>query len=393
RNVTAVIAILFMCNSYANESKNQAWQMHGFIAQGLIDVNGSSFVNNDGKLSAELTEVGINGSYQINDFFRVTGQAVYLDGGNRYVKGARVDYALLDFSVYQDENWLVNLYLGRFKNNHWLYSSTRDVPHARPSIILPQSKYFDGFRDIAMGSDGLSAKVIYSSADYGNFDFYFSYGASSLDTKDVKLLLGDQVQGKGKQKFDAQASIYWQPHFSPWQFGFSLLDSDFNYERTNTELIADALFSFQQISSSFLYEGERWEFSGEITQSKFLQEGFYYDDFKNDSTGLGVYLQSRYQLNNQLSLLARAEKFYMNKDDKNGSKLEQNTGGAIPSHFGYQNDITVGASYQLSDNSRVDLEHHWVEGTSRLTPVVSPNTAVNDQEKWNMWAIQFMYWF
>ena len=392
-HAVVLMAMFFICQAYGQEDNNEAWQVHGFIAQGLIDVNGSSFVNNDGALSAELTEVGINGSYQLNDYFRITGQAVYLDGGNRYVEGARIDYALLDFSVYQDNKWLVNLYLGRFKNNNWLYSSTRDVPHARPSIILPQSKYFDGFRDIAMGSDGLSAKVVYSSDNYGDFDLYFSYGASTLDTEDVKLLLGDLVQGKGKQDFDAQASIYWQPHFSPWQFGFSVLDSDFNYERTSTDFFYDAQFSFQQLSSSFLYEGERWEFSGEITQSKFSQLGFYNDEFKNESTGVGVYLQSRYQFNNQLSLLARAEKFYANKKDKNGSKLEQNTGGSIPSYFGYQNDITVGASYQLADNFRVDVEHHWVEGTSRLTPVVMPNTEVNDQRRWNMWAIQFMYWF
>ena len=389
----ALIAMLFISQANGQEDNNEAWQVHGFIAQGLIDVNGSSFVNDDGALSAELTEIGINGSYQLNDYFRITGQAVYLDGGNRYVEGARIDYALLDYSAYQDDKWLINLYLGRFKNNNFLYSSTRDVPHARPSIILPQAKYFDGFRDIAMGSDGLSAKVVYSSDSYGDFDLYFNYGASSLDTEDVKLLLGDLVQGKGKQDFDAQASIYWQPHFSAWQFGFSLLDSDFNYQRSNTDLFYDAEFSFQQLGSNFLFEGEKWEFSGEITQSKFTQQGFYFDSYKRSATGLGAYLQTRYQFNNQLSLLARIEKFYADKKDKNGSKLEQSTGGAIPSYFAYQNDITLGASYQLADNMRVDLEHHWVEGTSRLTPVVMPNTVVNNQRRWNMWAIQFMYWF
>lgn len=387
------IAMLFIGQATGHESNNEAWQVHGFIAQGLIDVDGSSFVNNDGALSAELTEIGINASYQLNDYVRVTGQAVYLDGGNRYVEGARIDYALLDFGVFQDDKWLVNLYLGRFKNNNWLYSSTRDVPHARPSIILPQSKYFDGFRDIAMGSDGISSKVVYSSENFGDFDFYFSYGSSSLDTEDVKLLLGDLVQGKGKQRFDAQASLYWQPLFSPWQFGISALDSDFYYERSNTDFYADGVFSFQQLSSSFLYEGEKWEFSGEITQSKFTQNGFYFDDYSVGSTGLGAYLQTRFQYNNKVSFIARAERFYADKNDKNGSKLEKRTGGVIPSYFGYQNDITFGSSYMLADNVRVDLEHHWVEGTSRLTPVISPNKEINNQRRWSMWAVQFMYWF
>ncbi|MDO6445140.1 hypothetical protein Q4493_05060 [Colwellia sp. 1_MG-2023] len=393
RYAFAFVAMLFIGQVNGQESNNEAWQVHGFVAQGLIDVDGSSFVNNDGALSAELTEIGINGSYQLNDYVRITGQAVYLDGGNRYVEGARIDYALLDFGVFQDDKWLVNLYLGRFKNNNWLYSSTRDVPHARPSIILPQSKYFDGFRDIAMGSDGISAKVVYSSENYGDFDFYFSYGSSSLETEDVKLLLGDLVKGKGKQRFDAQASLYWQPLFSPWQLGVSLLDSDFYYERANSDLYADGLFSFQQLSSSFLYEGEKWEFSGEITQSKFTQNGFYFEEYSRGTTGLGAYVQSRFQYNNQLSLLARVEKFYADEKDKNGSQLEKNTGGAVPSYFGYQNDITVGSSFMLADNMRVDIEHHWVEGTSRLTPVISPNKELNNQRRWSMWAVQFMYWF
>ncbi|GAA6204669.1 MULTISPECIES: hypothetical protein [Thalassotalea] len=393
RFIMAFITLFFVAQALGQNNNNEAWQVHGFIAQGLIDVDGSTFVNNDGDVSAELTEIGINGSYQLNDYFRVTGQAVYLDGGNRYVEGARIDYALLDFAVFQDEHWLVNLYLGRFKNNNFLYSSTRDVPHARPSIILPQAKYFDGFRDIAMGSDGFSAKVAYSSNNYGDFDLYFNYGSSSLDTKDVKLLLGDLVKGKGKQRFDAQASLYWQPLFSPWQFGFSVLDSDFYYERANTDFYADGLFSFQQLAGNFLYEGEKWEFSGEITQSKFTQRGFYFEDYRRGATGLGAYIQSRFQYNNQLSLLARVEKFYADKKDKNGSQLEKNSGGAIPSYFAYQNDITIGGSYLLADNMRINVEHHWVEGTSRLTPVISPNKELNNQRRWSMWAVQFMYWF
>lgn len=377
----------------AGEMENQSLQVHGFIAQGIIDVNGSSFVNDDGKISAELTEVGVNASYRLNNFLRLTGQAVYLNGGNRYVKGARIDYALLDFNVYQDEHWLVNLYLGRFKNNNWLYSTTRDVPHARPSIILPQSVYFDGFRDIAMGSDGAAFKASYASDDYGDFDFYMNYGSSSLDTEDVKLLLGDLVQGKGKQKFDAQAGLYWQPQFSPWQLGFSILDSDFNYQRAENDFFTDAYFSFQQYTGNLLYDGERWQFSTELFQQKFVQKGFYFDNFLQERVGQGIFVQSKYQYNNQLSLLGRVERFYADKDDKHGKKLAILSGGQIPSYFGYQDDITIGASYDLAESFRVQVEHHWVKGTARLTPIVSPNIAINNKERWNMWAVQLMYWF
>jgi len=146
-----VISYLLAINVEATE---QDFQFHGFIAQGVIDVEGSNFVNDDGALSPKLTEVGLNGSYQLSDNLRLAGQVAYLNGGNRYEEAVRVDYALLDWSFYDSLSWQANLYLGRFKNNHWLYSSSRDIPFARPSIILPQSVYFDGFRDISVGADG-----------------------------------------------------------------------------------------------------------------------------------------------------------------------------------------------------------------------------------------------
>ena len=217
-----VAGYLFTVNAHSAE-KN--FQLHGFAAQGMIDVNGSNFVNDDGSLSPKLTEVGINGSYQLNDKLRLTGQVVYLNGGNRYTEGVRVDYALLDWSVYEHQNWQANIYLGRFKNNHWLYSSSRDIPFARPSIILPQSVYFDGFRDIAVGGDGIAIKISHNNDDCGDFDFNFSYGTSPISGKQADLMLSEFAQGVVKHDSDIQASFYWQPVFSSWRFGASYLDS------------------------------------------------------------------------------------------------------------------------------------------------------------------------
>jgi hypothetical protein len=38
-------------------------------------------------------------------------------------------------------------------------------------------------------------------------------------------------------------------------------------------------------------------------------------------------------------------------------------------------------------------EYHWIKGTGRLSPVVLPNTQLNNSETWQMWAVQLMYWF
>lgn len=371
---------------------DQDFQFHGFLAQGLIDVNGSDFVNDDGSLSPQLTEIGVNASYQLNANFRLAGQVVYLNGGNRYAEEVRVDYALLDWSVYESADWQANIYLGRFKNNHWLYSSTRDIPFARPSIILPQSVYFDGFRDFAVGGDGGAFKISHSNDSYGNFDFNFSYGTSPVSDKQADIILSEYAQGTVKQDSDIQASLYWQPAFSPWRFGASYLDSDFSYKANDTgDLFYDGEFSFQFYTLNALYEGEKWEFSGEIYQENFTTIGFYHPLHDKSPVGEGMYLQTRYKLNDDLTLLARYENFYSDRDDKNGEKLEEETG--VPAYFGYHRDTTVGMSYDFSSNLRLRFEYHWFQGAGRLTPVVLPNPIVNNSKDWQLWALQLMYWF
>jgi hypothetical protein len=393
KNLLLLTAMIYLFSSHAIASK-QNFKLHGFVSQGLIDVDGSNFVNDDGALSAELTELGLNGSYQLSSTLRLTGQVVYLDGGNRYAKGIRVDYALLDWSVYDSYNWQANIYLGRFKNTHWLYSSTRDIPFARPSIILPQSVYFDGFRDIAVGGDGLAVKISHSDDDYGNFDFHLSYGSSAISDEQAEMILSQLPQGKVKQDYDAQASFYWQPAFSSWRFGLSLLDSTFSYKTNdNFDFFVDGDFSFQFYTMNALYEGENWEFSGEIYQANFSTEGFYNRQYYSSPIGRGFYLQSRYKVNNKLTLLARYENFYNDKKDKNGKKLEESSGGLVPAYFGYHRDTTVGMTYDFSSNISLRLEYHWFQGAGRLTPVVLPNPQINDSKNWQLWAAQLMYWF
>jgi hypothetical protein len=402
--VTNLLIFLFASMTitplYATEregfSKAKKFSVHGFLSQGIIDVDGSDFVNDDGELSAELTELGLNASYQLNEDFRFAAQVVYLDGGNRYAQGLRLDYALIDWSAYADESWQANIYLGRFKNNHWLYSSSRDVPFARPSIILPQSVYFDGFRDIAVGSDGIAAKISHSTDNYGNLDWQISYGTSPISDEQTKNILGEYARGDAKQEYDFQSSFYWQPALSSWRFGISLLDASFSYDSAginNGDIFFDANFNFQFYTLNALYEAELWEFSGEIYQQRFTIDGFYHVNFDLDNIGQGFYLQSRYKLTPRLTLLARYEDFYLDKDDKDGKTLEQESGGQIPYYFGFHKDLTLGVNVDITSNFSARIEYHWVKGAGRLTPVVAPNPKINNAEDWQMWALQLMYWF
>lgn len=387
------LSALLSVNAIAqNDNSAEPLKIHGFVAQGAIDVDGSNFVNDDGELSFKLTEIGLNASYQIADDFRFAAQAVYLNGGNRYNEGLRVDYALVDWNVYSSDKWQANLFLGRFKNMHWLYSSTRDIPFARPSIILPQGLYFDGFRDIAVGGDGAALKLTYNNDEFGEFDFNFSRGKSPIDSDDAEVILSELAQGGIEHELDMQASVYWRPVFSQWRFGLTLLDSEFNYQGKPIDFFVDGRFQFQNYTTNAVYEGELWELTAEFLQTRFKTEGFYAPQFYQDNLGQGGSFQARYKIDQRLTLLARYEQFYADKDDKKGHRLQQQSFNTIPNHFGYQNDTMLGFSYDFSSNFRIKAEYHWMEGGARINPVVLPNSQANDKH-WQMWAVQLMYWF
>lgn len=388
-----LIGLLLSSTAIANDSLSNNLKVHGFIAQGIIESKDSDFVNDDKDLSLELTEIGVNASYDISPALRAAGQLVYINGGNRYAEGARLDYLLLDWSAYQTAEWQLNVLVGRFKNYNWLYSSTRDVPHTRPSIILPQSIYFDGFRDIAVGGDGMALSLKQNNEILGEFEFNLSYGTSNISDKQTEIILSEFATGDMEHDKDIQGSIFWQPIDTQWRLGLALLDADFSYEQGSGDTFQDANITLQRYIFNALYEAENWEFSAEVFQERFLLNGFYTDSFKNDNFGQGFFAQTRYQLTEELKLLARFERFWADKDDRSGKELESSTLGLVPAYFGYQHDVVLGLTYNLQENMQVQFEHHWFEGTARLTPVVVPNPRINANKHWRTWAIQFMYWF
>jgi len=377
----------------SNISANEDIQIHGFIAQGIIDVNGSDYVNDDQDVSFELTEIGLNASYQVTPDIRLAGQVVYLNGGNRYSEGVRLDYLLLEWAMHNTENWQTKLYLGRIKNYHWLYSSTRDVPMTRPSIILPQSVYFDGTRDMSIGGDGGAIATRYSHEDIGDIDITASVGISPISSTQTTLLMGSTSTGKLTHEHDFQGSIYWTPPLSQWKFGIATTNADFTYKSGVNDSFIDGGLDLERYYANAEYQAENWTFSIEILQEHIILNGLLFPEFVNDAKGQGGFIQGQYNLTPELQLLARYEHYYANKDDKQGRQLELNSQGAVPNYFGYQYDTTIGLKYRLDSNLELQFEHHWIQGTARLTPVLIPEPRINKEEYWQLWALQLTYWF
>ena len=385
-----VASAAMLSQSVLADNADFAWQ--GFIAQGIAQASDSSFINHSGKLSTELTELGVNARFKLAPSWHLAGQLVYLDGGNRYPQGERIDYLFLDWAVLNQTDWQANIYAGRFKNQHWLFSSTRDVPFTRPSIVLPQSVYFDAFRDIAVGSDGIAAQARYAGAA-GDVTLNWSWGATNVSRAQSHLLLGEAAQGLADQEFVHQASAYWQPSGSQFTYGISLLDSDFDYRSAENDAFTAADFTVQRVMLSMRYQAEKWELASELQQERFSIDGFFFDGFLQDQIGQGAYLLLQYRHDAQLKSFIMLDYSVNNKDDRWGKAMQRNSGGQLPDHFGYQHTLGTGLSYDITPTLRLSAEAHWVKGTGRLSPVLLPDVATNQQEYWQLYAAQLMYRF
>ncbi len=92
-------------------------------------------------------------------------------------------------------------------------------------------------------------------------------------------------------------------------------------------------------------------------------------------------------------MLARYGRYFADKNDKSGNQLAASTFGSVPYYFGFQHDVTLGLTYHFDFNLKLQFEHHWVQGTARLTPLIIPDPTNNPQEHWQLTALQLMYWF
>ncbi|GGF76068.1 hypothetical protein [Alteromonas lipolytica] len=389
-----IVGLLLVMLPPLVRADHDRFSWHGFVAQGLTSSTASDYITTGDKITTDLTEVGLNATYVISPSLSVAGQVMYLNGGNRFRQGTRLDYLFLDWRVTQLFDWQVNVHLGRYKNRHWLYSATQDVPQTRPSILLPQSVYFDSNRDVALSSDGIALQSTKAGSN-GTWEVRWSYGRSPLFEEDTKRLISPQAQGLAKQDYTHQFSTYWQPDSMRWQIGFSLLKSEFTYHPAPEDFLINGFSLSERVTLAARYDSEAWELTTEYLRDRLRYTGSFAQGFPLtvDNTSEGGYVQWRYFLQQNLTGLVRFDTYDVNRDDRNGELLVENPFGAIPSYYGYMDTLTVGLSWDIQDNLRLSGEFARVRGAGRLSAVFLPDGLVKADPYWNAWAIQLMYWF
>jgi hypothetical protein len=117
---------------------------------------------------------------------------------------------------------------------------------------------------------------------------------------------------------------------------------------------------------------------------------------------LASYVRFDYRLTDNVTPYAMYDRFVFERDDPSGDATSAGFGGAIPDHYFYQRDLTVGAHWAINSNWNLMGEYQYSEGTTLLSLLENPNLSgqnpsaggpVGGVKYWTMAAVMVGYNF
>lgn len=382
-------------------------QVHGFLSQGYVLTSGNKlFGDSNHGGSLDNTQFGLNGSWRPLPELQFSAQGLYRRAGVGQENDVRLDYGFMDYTPWSNEEWTMGTRLGRVKLPIGLYNDTRDVPFTRPTILLPQSIYFDRTRDLALSADG---GLLYGEhrADWGNITAEFGAFSAAVDSRQSEIALFGRNRALDK---DWPGSIESRPSYvgrlmyqhndedgGQLRLGITSIWLDAYYDPK----LADGArvvggrrldlekgdFKFQPWYFSAQYAAENWSLTGEYAL-RHLQFSGFGRPLDRQFDGESWYLQGIYRLAPQWQAVARYDVYYANRDDRGGKAVA----GTQPTYTQYAKDWTVGLRYDITSTLMLQTEYHRVNGTGWLPPLDNPDPNAT-QNNWDIFAVLLSYRF
>jgi hypothetical protein len=367
-----------------HSSISDTFQVHGFATQGFIWTSENRFFGKSESGSFGLTELGINGSFRPTPDLQFSVQALSRRAGEGENGSIRLDYGMIDYSVISNETTSLGVRIGRIKNPLGLYNDTRDVAFIRPSILLPQSIYFDRTRNLALSSDGIG---LYSENRMGKSNLFYQLEVAypNVDDEETKIaFLGPQLlAGALEEKSSYISRLLFEREGGRIRLAISgaIVNIQFNPVAANT---ASGRIRFSPLIFSAQYNTEFWSITSEyaLRNTKFNNVGVISN---LNITGESYYLQGAYQIARDLQALIRYDVLFKNRDDRNGLNVPI-------AHQQFAKDWTLGLRWNMTDSLMSRVEYHYIDGTAWLAPLDNPNPSLTKQ-RWDLFALLLSYRF
>lgn len=362
-------------------------QVHGFASQAFTYTSANNFQGDtsDGG-DFNLTEVGINGSVRPTGSLHLAGQLLYRRAGADDDGSVRLDFGLLDWG-HSLERGRFGVRLGRVKNPIGLYNETRDVAFTRPSILLPQSIYFDRVRNLELASDGGQVYLEHALGD-GELLLQAGGGKPQLDNTVRSVFVGRSALGDMDGTIFLARALYEQDG-GRLRLGVSSAWLNMDYKPASGELYpgkGDVDLQFWVFSAQ--YNAEKWSLTSEA-----VWEPIHFHDFNGlytDFTVTGGYLQGSYRFFPGWEGFLRFDASFTDSESLSGNRLSKISGQAR--HNFYTKDLAAGLRWDIRNNLMLRAEVHRIRGTNWLT--IQDNLGdAQTRKDWNLFSLQASFRF
>jgi len=377
---------LLICSSFILHNfvlADDSLKTHGFISQGFIYTSDNKFQGNSDSGSFKLTEVGLNLSKRFTPRLRLSSQVISRVANMEDDGDLNLDYIFLDYKAPITEFNQVGVRAGRVKNVIGFYNETRDVAFTRPSIFVPQSIYFNSFRDLQLSSDGIIGYTDWRT-NSGTTLFEFGHGHARINPETEESLVGTTV-GKFDDEDVNQARLTYSLNDGSMRFAYSFVDANFKY------LLSPSVNTFTDIKLALLsaeYAVEKTVFTAEYMKLDVLYDSPFSAPIKRPF--LSWYIQAQHHYDPSWTFYTRYEQFYLDSNDKDGNTFNQSTG--LPSHLVYSKSFMLGAKCHINQSWMLMMEVQSNNGSAGLELKLNSNPFATKQ-RWQMLSLMLSYRF
>ncbi len=385
--MAATLALGLSDRAHGDDGVLDTLQVHGFLSQALIITDDNDFFgpSSDSEGSLKFTEVGANASLRPHDDVLLAAQLLSRRaGGDGSDARPVLDYGVVDYQMLSDQQRTFGVQVGRFKNPFGFYNQTRDVAFTRPSILLPQSIYFDRTRSLGLSGDGVS---LYHEERLPNGVLRTQVGFGQAQAGDDlrRTLRLENVPGSLDPKQSAIGQVRYEHDGGRIVAALSAAQAKAKFD-SNTPQQSDVTFRFRPVILSLQYNEEQWSLTGEFALRP-TELGGIDNPWLNDVTGESWYVQYTRRFLDDWQWLLRYDSLTSNTDDRSGKELEAFTGGRVPAHSQFADDITLGLQWTPHPRLLLAGEYHHVDGTGWL-PVQDNTDPSETSRRWNMLLFQ-----
>ncbi len=379
------VLLLWTTFAHAVNLMGSELQLHGFLTQGMVTTSDNNFLGQSNKkVSTDFREIGVNASLRATADVQVSVGLLSHKAGATDNGNVRLDYGLVDWTVSSSEQGRSGIRLGRVKASYGLYNRTRDVAFTRPSILLPQSIYFERTRNLAVAADGAE---LYLDRNYeaGSLFVTFALGKPEIGSEASKVaLVGLTPNGRFESKLVPIFNVIYEGDGGKYRLGFTAVQLDTSYNPGVRDVLQAGQLKFTPKIFSAQYNAESWSLTSEFALRPTSIRNFGPNALDATAHGQSYYIQGSYRLAPKWEALLRYDVLYADSADRDGKAYAAAT--RRPGFTRFSKDWTAGMRFDLTPEFMLRAEYHSIDGTGYLPVQDNPNPLALER-RWDMFML------